>query len=85
MTLDEMCELERGLKELRDDVAAVEDDGTKPQFCANTIWIRKFKPRLVKLVGVSAQIDELRTIAAYDLAYRTLYQMLPACRNCLCI
>jgi hypothetical protein len=85
MTLDEMIQLEPGLQELREDVAVVEDDKTSSSFCANRLWIRRFKPRLIELVGSLAGVEELRTSEAYDVAYRELYQILPPCRNCLCL
>lgn len=85
MTFDEMMQLEPELQELRDDIAAVEDDEANSWFCANRLWMRRFKPRLIELVGSLARVEELRTSEAYSLAYRELYQRLPNCRNCLCI
>jgi hypothetical protein len=61
-------------------------------FCANAVWYGYpgFRPglksRLSRLVGWRAeQGGDLRTSAAYDLAYQTIYQALPDCRGrCPC-
>lgn len=53
-----LCELEPKLKILASDIFKVIDDKTTTCFCANTIWYRRFKPRLVKLVGFDAGIIE---------------------------
>ncbi len=49
----------------------------------------KREPRLadLRLVGWSAAKEDpvLRSGAAYDAAYETLYALLPDCRNCLCL
>ncbi len=57
-----------------------------PNFCANRVWIRDFKPRIECLVGWFAERNDpmLTTSAAYDLAYQMCYAPLPACRDCLC-
>ncbi len=57
--------------------------------CANAIWYGYggypgIKPRLLGLVGWHARNPALRSSAAYDLAYRRLYDGLPGCRNCPC-
>lgn len=57
--------------------------------CANAIWYGYggypgIKPRLLGLVGWHARNPALRSSAAYDLAYRRLYDDLPGCRNCSC-
>ena len=70
-----------GLRELYRDIKAVKDDG--PSFCANQVWYLRFKPRLIELVGYWANgPDILRTDEAYDVAYQTLYELLPDCRDC---
>ena len=53
-------------------------------FCANAWWYgygsRRgygFKPRLVRLIGWTAQNQELNTMEAYDIAYHYLYNLLP--------
>lgn len=70
------------------------DDPTAP-FCANTVWFGwgardgGFKRRLSALVGWKAprrRDDRLYTNAAYEVAYRTIYAALPACRRgCACL
>jgi len=79
----ELCRLEPGLKLLYDKARAVKDRGGR-YFCANEIWIREFKPLLINLVGWHARNHSLRTTEAYDVAYHTIYDALPDCRDCLC-
>lgn len=50
-------------------------------FCANEIWYRSMRPRLVRLVGWDAGDKRLKTQEAYDLAYRKIYEALPDCRH----
>ena len=84
MTFEDMCTLEPLLALLRDDINRVSSRGKK-HFCANKAWVRRFKPRLIRLVGWYAYKEELRTSEAYELAYRTLYSLLPNCRHCRCL
>jgi hypothetical protein len=53
-------------------------------FCANDVWYRVYKPRLLRLVGWESGKAELQSMQAYDVAYQTLYDALPACRRCAC-
>jgi hypothetical protein len=63
-----------------------------PVFCANAVWYGYpgfgpgLKERLCRLVGYRAeQGGDLRTSAAYDVAYHTIYRALPDCRGrCRC-
>ena len=50
-------------------------------FCANSLWYSYFKPELCELVGFGAKRQELKTRAAYDVAYRHLYGLLPDCKH----
>ncbi len=61
-------------------------------FCANAAWYGYagqfgLKPRLLRLVGWGAQNQDpvLRSSDAYDVAYQTLYDLLPDCRGCGCV
>ena len=70
---------------------AVRDRGG-PGFCANAVWYGYrghcgIKRRLVRLVGWGAEVADpvLRSPAAYDVAYRELYDPLPPCRSCACL
>ena len=74
--------MEPRLAVLAKDIKAVKGDADN--FCANWHWYKHFKPRLVSLVGDSAEDVNLQTSMIYDLAYETLYQMLPECKNCFC-
>ena len=94
MTFSELCELEPKLKGLADEAKNTRDPGTGDAFCANAIWYGYFgrqgiKPRLLKLVGWERRIAgpaELRTEQAYDIAYDTIYNLLPSCRGqCGCM
>lgn len=50
-------------------------------FCANAVW-PGLKERMRELVGyASGRAGVLGTSAAYDIAYRTIYQALPRCRH----
>lgn len=55
------------------------------EFCANHWWYGRagFKATLCDIIGSYATQDDaaLRTAAAYDVAYRTLYHRLPDCRH----
>ena len=83
------CEPELG--QLLNEVRRIKDDKRKPGFCANACWYGwgeaepSLKDRKVSLVGWRARHEVLRTSAAYDLAYKTLYGALPDCRNCACV
>lgn len=68
------------LTELRTDVEAVE---SSPRFCANRPWYGTggFRDRMSDLVGWSAGSRFLATEAASDVAYDTLYDLLPDCRH----
>lgn len=94
MTWAELLALEPELAVLHRELSAIKDDGRGDYFCANEVWYGYgsrhrpgYKTRLCELVGWCAPrhvLPELRTMAAYDLAYDTLYNLLPACRNCGC-
>jgi len=60
--------------------------------CANNRWYgygewehRGIKQQLILLVGWEAEKPELRTTAAYDIAYSYLSHLLPDCKNCNCL
>ncbi len=58
---------------------------TAGDFCANHWWYGRagFKSELTRIIGSLAAQDDaaLRTAAAYDVAYQTLYHRLPDCRH----
>ncbi len=56
------------------------------QFCRESVWYRELKPQLVRIVGHCRPDYHpiLATSSAYELAYHTLLQALPPCRNCRC-
>ena len=59
--------------------------------CRNWMWYGPgpdgtgIRERLLFLVGNAAQKSELRTGAAWRIAERHLYEILPDCRECLCV
>jgi hypothetical protein len=67
------------------DIANVPQPKRREQFCANVHWYGTdgFKSRMRKLVGFERKggPQRLRTMAAYDLAYDTLYGSLPDCQH----
>ena len=93
MTWDEMKKADERLSLLEKDICCVKDDGESPWFCANRIWFEYFKPKLLNIVGFD-RVRESRedfdddwfySPAAYDVAYQSLYNNLPDCRNCDCM
>jgi hypothetical protein len=90
LTWNDLVAAEPRLAVLLADARAVRDDRRRPSFCANAVWFGwhgdgGFKSQLRYLVGWGCRPDPiLGTQAAYDLAYRTIYNALPDCRNCLC-
>jgi hypothetical protein len=78
-----LIEIEPMLGELQQRARNVKDEDGN-HFCANAVWYSEFKPTLVNLAGFEAKDRRLRSMRAYDLAYGTVYNELPACRNCAC-
>lgn len=87
LTWNDLTEREPRLIGLLIDIKMVKDDKAKRSFCANQVWYRDFKPRVITLVGWYAELDDpmLRTMEAYDIGYQYLYKHLPNCRSCLCL
>ena len=85
LTWETLVRLEPGLQILYEDCLAV-TAGDNPHFCANGVWYGALKPRLERLVGWGVQHKSrfLGGEDAYALAYRTCYDVLPPCRDCLC-
>jgi hypothetical protein len=90
---EQLCKLEPELRTLYRRAKAIKDDGKAGWFCANRVWYGNaiedgLKSTLLRLVGHSAAKKEkhplLATSQAYDLAYETIYEVLPGCRNCSC-
>jgi hypothetical protein len=79
MTFDSLVKTEPLLAELYAKAAQV--DGSSPNFCANAVWYADFKPYLEQLVGWTARKPILRSSEAYDVAYDTVYELLPDCRH----
>lgn len=83
--------LEPRLLDLYGEAAAIKDDLSQDGFCANAAFYgyhgrRGFKRRICRLVGWDAESNHPRLVCseAYDLAYETIYEALPDCRNCTC-
>lgn len=85
MNWNELAKLEPKLQKLFDEAKAI-DPGDNEHFCANHIWYNEFKPRVSSLVGWERATPpvELQTEDAYDIAYQTIYDQLPGCRDCGC-
>ena len=83
LTWKRLIKIEPRLLALYDEAKAV--DGNAEHFCANTVWYERFKPRLFSLVGWECGNPAIRTQEAWDLAYETIYEALPPCRDCLCL
>jgi hypothetical protein len=71
-----------GLGDLRREVETLLDSG-EGRFCAKQWWYVHFKLRMMKLVGDLAEQDDpvICSSESYDLAYPTLYDLLPRCRH----
>ncbi len=80
-----LAKLEPGIIRLAHVAGSVEYG---PKFCANSVWYSSIKPDLVELIGWYRRKDkgpELSARSAYDLVYQRLYEILPGCRDCMCI
>lgn len=84
-----IVEIEPRLVAAEELIEALADKGGK-SFCANRHWYGYFDPefsfkeRVNRYTGWFAERPELRSEAAYDIAYEHLYDLLPDCRNCSC-
>ncbi|HKD45169.1 MAG TPA: hypothetical protein VKD24_05885 [Candidatus Angelobacter sp.] len=88
LTFDDLCALEPELAALAERARSYRDGPKQSSFCANQVWYyRGLKAKLCSLVGWFARNPDLRlhTGEAYDLAYQTIYYLLPDCRNCGCL
>ncbi len=87
---DDLVRAEPRLAILRNAVEQVTAAEGQP-FCANAVWYGYhgnpgIKPELVRLVGFRAENPDpvLHPMTAYDVAYQTLYALLPDCWDCGC-
>lgn len=83
-----LVRLEPRLLGLLDEARWV-DPGDDTHFCANAVWFgyhgwRGLKPRLFGIVGWDAENPALCACRDYDIAYHTIYDALPSCRQCGC-
>ena len=69
---ERLCEIEPALKLLYEEAKRT----VPPPRRTDVVWERRFKSRLVRLVGWHAAKEELRTSAAYELAYRHIHRAL---------
>ena len=90
MTFADLVEMEPELGKLLDE-AKSHHQNTPDHFCANAVWYGYagwpgLKPRVAKLVGTEARLQGtiLNTHLAYDIAYDTISDALPDCRDCTC-
>ncbi len=89
-TWEDLATREPRLTQLRQAVEQVSARGN-PRFCANATWYGSaggpnFRGQVMRLVGWHAENPDpvLHTMAAYDLVYQVLYDLLPDCRDCAC-
>ena len=90
LTFEDLCELEPRLATLYNEAKSINDNRRKRSFCANRIWYAwgGLRERMTPLVGYAVQRrggdPRLATSRAYDVAYHSIYDALPDCRNCVC-
>lgn len=94
LTWGRLVRLEPRLAAVLVDAEAV-DPGDDKRFCANRVWYGRqaeggLRGRLYRLVGWGRRgqpgvSPALATSEAYDVAYRRVYDALPACRECGCL
>ncbi len=68
ITFARLCRLEPRLRVLQARVRAVKGG---PNFCANAVWYRDFKPEVVRLVGWSRGVTEEQKRAYVDQTTKT--------------
>jgi hypothetical protein len=89
LSWERIVEIEPRLRQAEMELSAMTRKNKKP-FCANAIWYGyrdpafSYKERVNRYTGWHAEKPELRSPAAYDIAYDHLYDLLPGCRGCLC-
>ena len=92
LTWEQLVKLEPELGRLLERAKATKSRGK--HFCANARWygfgqwrFAGLKPRLLWLVGWQRPDKHpvLSSTEAYDLAYETVYEALPNCRDCWCL
>lgn len=96
LSWEQLVGIEPELATLESDIRVhAEQHKLDENYCANAHWYgyryrgvdgAGFKDRLVSLVGSESRRGWLiATPEAYDLAYEHLCDLLPPCRNCICI
>ena len=83
LTWEQLTAVEPRLLDLHNEAKVV--DGSDEHFCANRVWYDRFKPRLLRLVGWECDNPKINTERAWDVAYETIYGVLPPCRECSCL
>lgn len=88
MTFEMIARAEPEIARLYRIAGTIKDDGASKFFCANEVWYHMLKPRLIRVVGWERESQEhpfLMTSQAYSIAYGTIYEKLPSCRDCACL
>lgn len=84
MTFNDLLRLEPGLAALLAE-AFLYHATASVRFCVNAVWYGYpghypgLKQRMCELVGWTSKDPRLRSSAAYDVAYETIYRALPDC------
>lgn len=87
LTWNDLVDREPLLGDVADEAKSTSDDSP---YCQLDTWYRRFKPRVRDLVGWDRgsfgtprrRLPSIESCTAYDLAYESLYAMLPDCRDC---
>lgn len=79
---DELLKMNGDLRLLRRTIKKEKRIAANDEYyCANDRWYRIYKPVVVKTAGWYARDSALNSKEDYDIAYQTLYDMLPDCRH----
>jgi hypothetical protein len=86
---EELVAYQPDLNDILIEMKSIKDDG--PYFCKHEVYAmgwkghRSMKRMLYRLVGYGCRLDGFMiTSEAWDLAVKTLLEVLPPCRNCGC-
>lgn len=81
MTFSDCVAIEPRLTQLENDIKAHATRSCDGEYCANVVWYREFKPRMLELVGDYCENPMMRGADRYMCCYDHLYKLLPNCKH----